>query len=64
MPTTEKMEGKIGRGMKIYKFCFFNMWSLGHVREIYIKTSSKKKSIYMDLNIKIGRDSYIQDRGL
>lgn len=50
LPTTEKMEGKIGTGIKVYEFCFFNMWSLGHVRKIYIKMSSKE-SIYMDLKI-------------
>lgn len=52
VPITEKMEGKIGVGMKIYEFSFFDMWSLGHAREIYIKMSSKKKYTYGSKNWK------------
>lgn len=37
---------KKGCGIKIYEFCFFNMWSLRHVRKIYMKMSSEKKHIY------------------
>ena len=41
---------------------FFLTWSSGHVRVIYIKMSSKKKSICMDL--KTRGDGQIQDTGL
>ena len=44
-----------------FEFCFFNMWSLGCLRETYTEMSNrkekqKKKRIYMDL--KIGRDGF------